>query len=51
MLQYKNPQTKSMALKLLDDAKHDHKISVRQLRRLEGIFGAGETQAITIAKI
>jgi hypothetical protein len=27
-----------MALKLLDDAKHDHKISVRQLRRLEVLF-------------
>jgi hypothetical protein len=39
LLQYKNPQTKSMALRLLDDARHDYKISVRQLRRLEGFFG------------
>ena len=44
LLQYKTPHIKSMVLKLLDDAKHDHKISTRQLRRLEKIIGlAGET--------
>ena len=39
LLQYKNTQTMTMARRLLDDARHDHKISTRQLRRLEGLFG------------
>ena len=51
MLQYDNPQTRAMAQRLLDDARHDRKISIRQLRRLEGLFGAGEMQAKKIAKI
>jgi hypothetical protein len=43
LLRYGKPHTRAMALKLLDEARRDAKISVRQLKRLEKITGpAGE---------
>ena len=39
LLHYKNPETKAMAAKVLDAAKHDRHISTRQFRHLEKLFG------------
>jgi hypothetical protein len=39
LLQYGKPHTRAMALKLLDEARRDAKISILQLRRLEKIIG------------
>ena len=39
LLGYSSSETKSMAQKLLSEAGRDRKVSIRQFKHLEGLFG------------
>ncbi len=40
LLGYAGPETKDMAQKLLHEAGRNRKVSIKQFRHLEGLFGA-----------